>query len=86
MEQGSYMLIERGMTVHGTDGDLGTVVEVVADTNADIFRGVVLSHGLLLPKQTFIPAQQVVGVSGRTVQVSLSKSEAEHLPPPESVA
>lgn len=82
MEQGSYLLIERGMTVQGTEGDLGTVAEVVADAGADIFRGIVLSHGLLLPKHVFVPAGNIVGVAGRRVQVNLSKSEADQLPPP----
>ncbi len=82
MEQGSYLLIERGMTVRGTDGDLGTVVQVVADPGADIFRGLVLTHGVLLPKQVFLPAENVVGVTGRLVQVNLTKAQAEHLPPP----
>ncbi len=84
MEQGSYMLIEAGMTVHGSDGDVGTVAEVVADEGADIFRGLVLTHGLLLPKRAFVPAEAIVGVAGRTVQISLSKAEAEQLPPPAS--
>lgn len=82
MEQGSYLMIERGMTVRGTEGDLGTVAEVVADTGADIFRGIVLSHGLLLPKHVFVPAEKVIGVDSRSVQVNLSKSEAEQLPSP----
>jgi uncharacterized protein YrrD len=76
------MLIERGMTVRGTDGDLGTVSQVIADAGADIFRGLVLTHGLLLPKQAFIPAEKVVGVADRLVQVNLTKAQAEHLPPP----
>ena len=82
MEQGSYMLIERGMTVHGIDGDLGTVSQVVADPGVDIFRGLVLTHGLLLPKQVFIPAENVVGVAERTVRVNLTRDQASHLAPP----
>lgn len=82
MEQGSYLLIERGMTVQGADSDLGTVTEVVADVGADIFRGIVLSHGLLLPKHVFVPSENIIGVADRTVQVNLTKSEAEQLPPP----
>jgi uncharacterized protein YrrD len=82
MEQGSYMLIEKGMTIHGSDGDIGTVAEVIADQGADIFRGLVLTHGLLIHKRAFIPAENVTGVSGRTVQVNLTKAEAENLPPP----
>ena len=76
------MLIERGMTVHGTDGDLGTVAEVVADEGVDVFRGIVLAHGLLGLKHVFVPGEQVVRVEHNTVYVSLSKTEAEQLPVP----
>jgi len=82
MEQGSYMLIERGMTVVGTDGDIGSVAEVVADTVADIFRGLILTHGLLLPKQVFVPAENIVGVADRRVQLNLTKAQTERLSPP----
>lgn len=82
METGSYMLIERGMTVRGTDGDLGKVAEVVADTEVDIFRGIVLAHGLFAGKHGFIPAEQVTRVEQSVVYVSLSKAEADHLPSP----
>ncbi len=86
MEQGSYLLIERGMTVRGTDADLGTVAEVVADAGVDVFRGLVLSHGLLLTKHGFLNGDHVVSVSGNVVQVDISKSEAENLPPPSAAA
>ena len=82
METGSYLLIGRGMTVQGSDGDLGTVAEVVADSGADIFRGIVLARGFLSTKHAFVPAENVVSVEHNTVRVSLSKSEAERLPPP----
>lgn len=77
-------MITRGMTVRGTDGDLGTVVEVVADEGIDVFRGIVLAHGFLSTKHAFVPADKVVSVEHNTVQVSLTKSEAEQLPPPVS--
>lgn len=76
------MMITRGMTVKGTDGDLGTVAEVVADTGVDVFRGIVLSHGFLSTKHGFVPADKVLSVEQNTVRVGLSKSEAEQLPPP----
>ena len=82
METGSYMLIETGMTVRGTDGDLGTVSEVVADAGVDVFRGIVLAHGLFGVKHGFIPGDQVLSVEQNVVHVSLSKTEAEHLPAP----
>ncbi len=86
MEQGSYMLIKRGMTLRGTDGDIGTVSEVIADESVDIFRGLVLTHGLLLHKQLFVSAEHVVGVADNIVQVNLSKDEAARLPPPQSAS
>jgi uncharacterized protein YrrD len=82
METGSYMLITRGMTVQGTDGELGTVSEVVADTGVDVFRGIVLAHGLFGAKHGFITADAVISVEQSTVHVRLSKSEAEQLPAP----
>jgi len=82
MEAGSYMLIERGMTVQGTDGGLGTVAEVVADEGLDIFRGIVLAHGLFGLKQAFIPGERVIRVEQNIVYVSLLKTEAEQLPAP----
>ena len=78
------MMIRRGMTVRGTDGDLGTVAEVVADVGADIFRGIVLGFGFLSTKHGFIPADKIVRVEQNTVQVGLSQGEAEQLPPPET--
>ena len=84
MEIGSYLLIRQGMTVRGIDGDLGTVAEVVADAGADIFRGIVLGFGFLSTKHGFIPADKIVSVEQNTVQVGLSVSEAEQLPPPET--
>lgn len=80
------MLIEPGMTVQGTDGTIGTVAEVVADENVDVFRGLVVTHGLLLHKKLFVPAEQVVGVANRVVSLALSKDKAEVLPPPARIA
>lgn len=80
------MLIEPGMTVQGTDGTIGTVAEVVADENVDVFRGLVVTHGLLLHKKLFVSAEQVIGVANRVVSLALSKDEAEALPPPALIA
>ena len=82
METGSYLLIERGMPVLGIDGDLGTVSEVVADVNVDVFRGIVLAYGLFAGKHGFIPADKVLRVEQNKVYVGLSKAEANDLPAP----
>ena len=86
MQEGSYMLIERGMTVRGRDADLGTVEQVIVDTDADVFRGLVLVQGLLLTRRSFLSAEHVVAVSGNVVQVDISKADAENLPPPSAVS
>lgn len=80
------MLIEPGMTVQGTDGTIGTVAEVVADTNVDVFRGLVVIHGLLLHKRLFVPAEHVIAVAGSVISLDLSKDEADVLPRPASIA
>ncbi len=83
MTQGSYLLIARGMTVRGTDGDLGTVADVIADESVDVFRGIVLAHGLpLLTSPGFIAAERVVSVVDDVVQVDLGKADVADLLPP----
>ena len=77
-------MISRGMIVRGTDGDLGTVAEVVADAGIDVFRGIVLAHGFLFTKQGFIPADKIARVEQNSVYVGLTKSEAEQLSSPEA--
>ena len=75
MEQGSYLLLQPGMTVLGRDNtQLGTVIEVVADEGADIFRGLVLSLGLRAA-HVFVRGEHVTAVVGNTAQTDLSPNE-----------
>jgi uncharacterized protein YrrD len=83
MERGSYLLLEPGMRVRGRDGDLGTVAEVVADENADIFRGFTLSSGIF-SANVFVPGERVTAVEGNVVTVDLDHAEAKRLTPPSS--
>lgn len=83
MDKGSYLLIEPGMPVRGTNADLGTVAEVVADVNVDIFRGVMLSHGLF-SANVFVPGERITSVTDGVVHTDLTREEALHLAPPES--
>jgi len=76
------MLITQGMIVRGTDGDLGTVSEVVADEGVDVFRGIVVAHGLLSIKHGFIAADLVVSVEQNHVHVRLNKTDVDTLPAP----
>jgi uncharacterized protein YrrD len=44
----SWLLIEPGWTVYDTEGEkVGKVKEVLADTQVDIFHGVLVDRGLL---------------------------------------
>jgi uncharacterized protein YrrD len=82
MEQGSYLLIENGMAVRGTDAEIGSVAQVIADPGMDVFRGLIITHGHLLPRQGFLSAEQIISVIDGVVHVSLTRTEAENLPPP----
>ena len=81
MERGSYMMITPGMNVRGVDGAIGSVAEVVADSGVDVFRGIVVTHGLLSPKRVMIAADDIISVDEREVDVRLSKAEFDHLTP-----
>ena len=54
----SYLALEEGTAVLGSDGDeVGHVAHVLADEENDIFDGIVISHGL--GHHTFADAEQV---------------------------
>lgn len=80
MERGSYMLISPGMPVVGTDGSIGSVAEVVADEGVDVFRGIVVTHGMLAPKRVFVAGDEITGVTDREVDVRISRADFDRLP------
>lgn len=85
MDHGSYMMITEGMSVKGTEGHLGSVVSMVGDINMDVFRGIMVSHGIM-GKHTFIPSDVITGVTDHDVEVNLSHSEFDRLPSEAPVA
>lgn len=64
----SYLLIERGWDVVGSDGGrVGAVDEVLADVDADIFDGLTVSQGLTKPAR-YVPSERVAQIlEGRVV-------------------
>jgi len=51
----SWLLIEPGWTVYDAKGEkVGKVKEVLADTQADIFHGVLVERGLLGPDEEVV--------------------------------
>jgi hypothetical protein len=78
--QVSWKAIERDAAVHSSDGEeLGKVVEVAGDPNADIFNGLVISLGLLGANR-YVPAERVTGIWPLRVQVTVTAAELERAP------
>lgn len=75
----SWMTLQKGTTVLSSDGEeVGSVDEVVADRQKDIFSGVTISSGLLSSSR-FAPAAVIQDMSTTAVRLSISAAEAEEL-------
>lgn len=75
----SWFVIEKGWTVASRDGDeLGSVHEVVGDTDEDIFNGLAVSPGFLRPSR-YVPAERVLTITDGRVELDLAKTEFERL-------
>ena len=79
----SYLVLAEGTPVYSSDGErLGDVEHVLADTDADIFDGIVLDTSVLPGGQRFVDASQVAEVYERGVQLSVDAAAAQQLPEP----
>ena len=65
----SYLMLERGASVYAHDGGkLGRVKEIRADTEKDIFDGIVVDHLPLLRRDDeYIPAERIDEIFERGV-------------------
>jgi uncharacterized protein YrrD len=73
------MLIEAGWKVIGRDGEqLGSVHEVIGDSNADIFNGLAVSPGMLRGSR-YVPAERVAGIVDGQVELDFDADEFKHL-------
>jgi hypothetical protein len=71
----SWFLIDKGWTVAGRGGrELGTVHEVVGDTDKDIFNGLAVSPGFLRSPR-YVPAERVGRIVEGRVEVDLDRDE-----------
>jgi sporulation protein YlmC with PRC-barrel domain len=83
----SWFVVEKGWQVVGSDAtELGTVDEVIGDSDADIFNGLAVSPGLL-GRSRYVPAERVREiVEGRIVldldKDSFAQLAAHEQPPP----
>jgi hypothetical protein len=75
----SWFVIEPGWKVVDAEGqEVGSVDEVVGDSNSDIFNGLSISTSLL-GKPRYVPSEQVGTITPRHVQLKLTKDQVERL-------
>ncbi|HYI45931.1 MAG TPA: PRC-barrel domain-containing protein [Actinomycetota bacterium] len=73
----SWMTLGEGTPVLAADGEeIGTVAEVVADRQKDIFSGIAVKSGLFANKR-FVPADLIESMSANAVRVGLPATEAD---------
>lgn len=78
--QVSWKGIERNAAVVSSDGtEIAKVVEVAGDQSADIFNALVVKIGPLEQKLN-LPAERVVAIWPRRVEVDLTAREVARLP------
>jgi hypothetical protein len=78
--QVSWKAIERDAVVRASDGEeMGKVVEVAGDPDADIFNGLVVTLGML-DAARYVPAEKVTGIWPDRVEVALTAAELESAP------
>jgi len=76
----SWLVIEPGWKVVDSEGnDVGRVEEVVGDTSADIFSGLLISTGLFSGRR-YVSAEQIELITEGRVQLSLTRDQVKHLP------
>ncbi len=86
-EPASWLTVERGWKVQGSDGEeLGKVEETVGDSNRDIFNGLTVASGPL-SRARYVPAEVVAEIREGCVRLSIGAGEFERLdhyaePPP----
>ena len=75
----SWMTLEKGTTVLSSDGEeLGSIAEVIADRQKDIFSGVTINSGLLSSNR-FAPAAIIDEMSPTSVTLSITAAQAADL-------
>ncbi len=79
----SYVALEAGTDVLGSDGVVvGTVEHVLADTESDVFDGIVVDLQFGSGGTRFVDADQVGDIYERAVMLELESAAADQLPEP----
>jgi hypothetical protein len=76
----AYMVLESGVPIYASDGaQVGTVDHVVCAVELDIFHGIVMRADSV---QLFVPADEVLQLHERGVDLRLDSDAAAALGPP----
>jgi uncharacterized protein YrrD len=76
----SWKAIEKGARVDASDGqELGKVVDIAGDSEADIFTGLVVSLSRLRSNR-FLPSERVTRIWPDRVSTSIASDQVESLP------
>ena len=82
-EPSSYLAVEKGCAVVGSDGEkVGTVQHVLADEEEDVFDGIVIETHLGPGGMHFVDAPQVKECFDRAVLLTIPSAEVPELPKP----
>lgn len=79
----SYLALSEGIPVYSSDGEeLGLVEHVLAETDVDIFDGIVVDRSRLPGGQRFVDAPEIEEIFERGVVLKISADQARDLPTP----
>lgn len=79
----SYMTLQEGVAVYSSDGKpLGKIEHVLADTEVDVFDGLVIDTSVLPGGHRFVDAPEVEEIYERGVVLKIDAAAAERLPQP----
>jgi sporulation protein YlmC with PRC-barrel domain len=77
----AWTILQRGHDIVASDGTkVGTVKEVVADLDKDIFSGITYSPGLTQP-DLFVPAESIAEITDQEVLLTVDREGAAALEP-----
>jgi hypothetical protein len=79
----SYLALSEGVSVYSSDEqELGRVEHVLAETDVDIFDGIVIDRSHLPGGHRFVDAAEIEEIYDRGVVLKISAERAEGLPTP----
>jgi uncharacterized protein YrrD len=78
----AWTVVERGWAVAANDGsEVGNVVEVLGDPEADIFDGLTVGVGTVLNRPVYVPSEKVGAIEEGTVHLTIDADEYGRLGP-----